>query len=85
MIANVRALPGISDVTANRILTGLAEEGVHVKCRENRHLVYRPSFILQSVWYFIVIVMGRYLMEKSKNKIYTFVNEDLCWNLVIQY
>ena len=52
MIADVYALPGISDVTANRILAGLAEEGVHVKCRENRHLVYRPSFILQSVWYF---------------------------------
>ena len=68
MITDVYALPGISDVTANRILAGLAEEGVHVKCRENRHLVYRPSFILQSVWYFIAIVMGRYLMEKSKNK-----------------
>lgn len=68
MIADVRALPGISAARVNRILAGAVEEGVLVKCRENGYLVYRPSFILQSVWYFIAIVMGRYLMEKSKNK-----------------
>lgn len=68
MIANVRALSGISDARVNRILAGVAEEGVRVKCCENRHLVYRPSSVLQSVWYFIAIVMGRYLMEKTKNK-----------------
>ena len=41
MNANVRELCSVSAATANRILSGLAEEGKLVKCREGGHWVYR--------------------------------------------
>ena len=41
MNADVRELCSVSAATANRILSGLAEEGKLVKCREGGHWVYR--------------------------------------------
>ena len=41
MNADVRALCDVSAATANRILAGLVEEGMLVKCREGGHWAYR--------------------------------------------
>ena len=42
MNADVRKLFDVSAATANRILSGLVEEGMLVKCHEGRHWAYRP-------------------------------------------
>ena len=41
--ADVRTLCNVSAATANRILSGLVEEGKLVKCHEGRHWAYRSS------------------------------------------
>ena len=41
MNADVRELCGVSAATANRILVGLASDGVLVKCRESGHWAYK--------------------------------------------
>ena len=41
--ADVRTLCNVSAATANRILSGLVEEGMLVKCHEGRHWAYRLS------------------------------------------
>lgn len=40
--ADVRGMCGVSAATANRILTGLAAEGVLIRCHEGQHWAYRP-------------------------------------------
>lgn len=41
MNADVRELFGVSAATANRILSGLASDGILLKCRESGHWVYK--------------------------------------------
>ena len=41
--ADVRELCGVSSATANRILSGLTEEGKLKRCREGNHWAYRPA------------------------------------------